>query len=139
MTSAPACCGTGTSRGPWLKALARGCELAQADPAFARTGGGYFGGLDVRPFGILGQMWVRVVQDLALAWPRFLSALGEGRPVGFTAADLVEWQAAWSRSLVSDPLWHARWTLDMQRKWVRFLSMTGRAGEDPRFAGVPQS
>ena len=125
---------------PWLKALARGCDLAQADPAFARTSGSYFGGLDVQPFGILGQMWVRVVQDLALAWPRLLSgARGGERPVGTTVADLVEWQRSWLRSLVSDPLWHARWTVDVQRKSVRLLSTIGRASGDPRFAGIVES
>ena len=123
---------------PWLKALARGCDLAQTDPGFARTGGSYFGGLDVQPFGILGQLWVRVVQDLALAWPRLLSgARGGDRPAGTSVAELIEWQTSLLRSLLSDPLWHARWTIDVQRKWVRLLSTTGHAGEDPRFAGIP--
>ena len=75
---------------PWLKALARGCELASADPEFARTGGAYFGGLDVRPFGILGQMWLRVVEDSRCAWPRSLT----GAARGTTLTDLVGWQAA---------------------------------------------
>jgi hypothetical protein len=123
--------------GPWLKALARGCELAAADKGFARTGGSYFGGVDVRPFGILGQMWLRIVQDLVLAWPRFLrGAGGGGRAQGTTVRDLVEWEAAWMRSFAADPLWHVRWTADVQRKWLRVLSTTGRAGGDPRFEGV---
>ncbi len=122
---------------PWLKALARGCELAQADPAFARTGGSYFGGLDIRPFGILGHVWVRVVQDLLLAWPRLLGGLGRTRASRATSVgDLIEWQAAWSRSLVADPLWHARWTMDVQRKSVRLLSAMRSAGSDPRAAGL---
>lgn len=122
---------------PWLKALARGCELAASDQGFARTGGSYFGGLDVQPFGILGQMWVRIVQDLALAWPRLLrGGGGRGRPAGTSLGDLVEWQLAWTRSLVSDPLWHARWTADVQRKWLRVLSTSGHTASDPRFAGV---
>jgi hypothetical protein len=122
---------------PWLKALARGCELAQADPAFARTGGSYFGGLDIRPFGILGHVWVRVVQDLLLAWPRLLGGLGRTRASRATSVgDLIEWQAAWSRSLVADPLWHARWTMDVQRKSVLLLSAMRSAGSDPRAAGL---
>jgi len=115
---------------PWLKALARGCELAQADEDFARLGGGYFGGLDIQPFGILGAMWVRVIQDVGSAWPRLLTGGG-----GTTVADLVEWQAAWTRSFVADPLWHTRWTLDVQRKWLRLLA-AAPGGADPRLAGI---
>jgi geranylgeranyl reductase family protein len=122
---------------PWLKALARGCELAEADPAFARTGGSYFGGLDVRPFGIMAHVWVRVVQDLLLAWPRLLGGLGRTCDSRATSVgDLIEWQAAWSRSLVADPLWHARWAMDVQRKSVRLLSTMHGAGTDPRAAGL---
>lgn len=117
---------------PWLKALGRGCDLAQADEDFARTGGGYFGGLDIQPFGILGAVWVRVIQDVAGAWPRLLT----GRGGGTTVSDLVEWQAAWSRSFIADPLWHTRWTLDVQRKWLRLLAAAPGAGEDPRLAGI---
>ena len=120
--------------GPWLKALARGCELASADPEFARTGGAYFGGLDVRPFGILGQVWLRVVEDLALAWPRSLT----GAARGTTLTDLVGWQAALLQSLLAEPLWHTRWAADVQRKWLRVLA-PGARGEDPRYSGVASS
>jgi hypothetical protein len=121
---------------PWLKALARGCELAQADSDFARTGGSYFGGQDVRPFGILGHMWVRMAQDLALAWPRSLAELFDaGRSRAPTVADLIDWQVAWSRSLLADPLWHTHWTMDVQRKWIRLLAAMTRTRQDPRAVG----
>jgi geranylgeranyl reductase family protein len=120
---------------PWLKALARGCELAQADPAFARTGGSYFGGLDIQPAGILAHIWVRVMQDLLLAWPRLIGGLGRTRESRATSVgDLIEWQVAWSRSLVADPLWHASWTMDVQRKSLGLLSTLH--GSDPRAAGL---
>jgi geranylgeranyl reductase family protein len=121
---------------PWLKALARGCELAQADPDFARTGGSYFGGLDVRPFGILASVWLRVIEDVVLAWPRSLGGFGRGggsRPT--SVGDLFEWQTAWSRSFLADPLWHTRWTLDVQRKLVSLTSLPVRE-RDPRATGV---
>ena len=121
---------------PWLTALGRGCELAQADAEFARTAGSYFGGPDVKPFGILGQMWVRIVQDLLFAWPRFVGGLAGEGSTATSVGDLIEWQAAWSRSLLADPLWHMRWTMDVQRKSVRLLSMMERAGSDPRAAGL---
>ncbi len=122
---------------PWLKALARGCELAQADPAFARTGGSYFGGLDIRPFGILSHVWARVAQDLLLAWPRSIGGLARtGDSRATSVGDVIEWQAAWSRSLLADPLWHVRWTMDVQRKSVRLLSKLNAGSSDPRAAGL---
>ena len=123
---------------PWLKALARGCDVAQGDRPFARTAGSYFGGLDVRPYGILGHMWGRIVLDLALLLPRLLSrGAGGSRRSGTTVADLLEWHTAWSRSLMDDPLWHLRWTMDVQRKWVRLLATTPARGRDPRAGGWP--
>jgi menaquinone-9 beta-reductase len=122
---------------PWLKALARGCELAQAEPAFAEGGGGYFGGLDVRPFGILAHIWTRVAGDVVLAGPRSFGALLRQRGSNATTVgDLVAWQAAWLRSLAADPLWHARWTMDVQRKSVRVLSRLQPTAADPRAAGL---
>ena len=85
----------------------------------------------MRPFGILGQMWVRIAEDLALAWPRLLGRGSSGTTVG----DLLDWQLAWTRSLLSDPLWHARWSADVQRQ-VGALARGGALGADPRFAGV---
>jgi geranylgeranyl reductase family protein len=123
---------------PWLRALARGCELAQKDPEFALVGGSYFGGLDIWPRGILGQIWVRIAQDLVLMWPRSAAQLlgPKTQATGATIVDLVEWQGAWSRSALRDPLWHARWSMDLQRKWVRVLASMARATIDPRAAGL---
>jgi hypothetical protein len=120
---------------PWLKALARGCDLAAGDEEFARTGGSYFGGLDVRPFGILTQLWARIAADLALALPRLPVGHGRGGPKAATAFDLVEWQVAWSRSLFADPLWHVRWSMDVQRKTLGVLSTLHPIASDPRAAG----
>jgi flavin-dependent dehydrogenase len=117
----------------WLNTLARGCELAQTDQAWARTGGSYFGGLDIRPVGILAQVWIRLVPELLFAWPRSLGGVASRRAT--TVAELIEWQSAWSRSFVADPLWHARWQMDVQRKSLRLASMN--AARDPRAAGIP--
>lgn len=121
---------------PWLRAFARGCELAQADPAFARVGGSYFGGLDIQPFGILSSVWVRLVEDVLLAWPRAFGGLPPrpgSRPTSI--GDLVDWQAAWSRSFVADPFWHTRWAWDVQRK-LQTLVSSRLVRRDPRAAGL---
>jgi hypothetical protein len=121
---------------PWLKAFARGCELAQADVDFALTSGGVFGGMDVRPIGIMSQMSSHIALELAMAWPRFLGRLAGRRDDGATTlGDLVEWQLAWWRSLRADPLWHTRWAMDVQRESLRLLSRLPSAREDPRIAG----
>jgi len=122
---------------PWLTAFGRGCELATSDPAFALTSGGVFGGLDLRPLGVLAQMTARVGRELALAWPRFIGRVAGGGSDGLTVTDLVDWQAAWWRSLRDDPFWHARWSLDVQREGMRLLSGLSDGGEDPRLAGPP--
>jgi hypothetical protein len=123
---------------PWLRALARGCQVAQADAGFARTSGSYFGGLEIRPFDILGQVWLRSIEDVLLAWPRLFSSATRGarREAGTSPSDLIEWQAAISRSILSDPVWHLRWTLDMQRQWSKLLQTAASAPRDPRAEGV---
>jgi geranylgeranyl reductase family protein len=126
---------------PSLKALARGCDLAQADAGFARMSGSFFGGQDIQPVGILGQMWARIIQDVLLAWPRFLSGVTRSsrRPSGTSPGDLIEWQAALSRSALSDPLWHARWMIDVQRQLAGLLATAARTRRDPRAVGLLQS
>lgn len=121
-------------RRPWLKALARGCQVAQADRDFARTSGSYFGGLEIRPLDIIGQVWQRSLVDLLLAWPRFLA--GERSNVT-TPGDLVRWQVSLGSSLLNDPSWHMRWTLDMERAWTRLLAGAAAHEGDPRPAGPP--
>ncbi|HWX96966.1 MAG TPA: NAD(P)/FAD-dependent oxidoreductase [Solirubrobacteraceae bacterium] len=123
---------------PWLRALARGCQVAQTDEGFARTSGSYFGGLEIRPFDILGQVWLRSIEDVLLAWPRLLSG-GDRRRPGTSPADLIEWQTAMSRSLLRDPVWHVRWMLDMQRQWTKLLETAAGATRDPRADGLLQS
>ncbi len=120
--------------GPWLDALARGCELAQADPGFARDAGGYFGGQDVRASRVLTAVAGAVLRDAVLAWPRAMSSVvGRSRPQGLT--ELVAWQSAWARSLLHDPVWHLRWAMDVQRAWVGLLADGLASRGDPRAVG----
>jgi flavin-dependent dehydrogenase len=121
-------------RGPWLKALARGCQVAQRDGDFARTSGSYFGGLEIRPLDIIGQVWQRSLVDLLLAWPRFLA--GE-RAEMTTPGDLLQWQVALGVSVIGDPGWHIGWALDMEQAWARLLAGAATHSEDPRPAGPP--
>lgn len=120
--------------GPWLDGLARGCELAQADPTFAREASAYFGGEDLRPSGVLTAMAAAVLRDVILAWPRTVSSLA-GRSRGTSLTDLVAWQSAWARSLLADPIWHLRWAMEVQRKWVALMADGMASSGDPRAIG----
>jgi len=123
---------------PWLKVMARGCELAQTDEEFAVTSSSYFGGLEVRPTAILGQVWLRSLQEALLAWPRLISGTADAaaRRHRASPAELLEWQAALARSMLSDPLWHMRWTLDIQARWARVLETAAGGARDRRAEGL---
>jgi len=125
---------------PWLKALARGCRLAQDEKRFARTSGSFFGGLDIRSLDIIGEVWTYSIKDALEAWPRFLarfSGIQQG-PRPTTVGDLVEWNARMLRSALADPAWHAAWLTEMQDRWPDVLASAPAGGEaDPRASGLP--
>jgi geranylgeranyl reductase family protein len=114
-----------TLAGPWLKALAHACRLAQADRTFAQGAGGFFGGFDVRPFDILMHIWRRFGSDLLLA--------GTAAP---SLSELIDWQAASFRSLAADPSWHTGWLMQVQRKSLSLLSTLDPTAADPRAEGL---
>lgn len=124
---------------PWLKAFARGCEVGRDDPDFAATVGSFFGGHDVRPVDMLREVSGRILEDVLLAWPRLLEGRdgSTSRTHPTSPGDLIEWQVALARSLVSDPFWHAAWTVDVQTHWARWFAAGRSGGPDPRAAGVP--
>jgi menaquinone-9 beta-reductase len=117
---------------PWLRALERGCALAQGDPGFARTAGSTFGGLEVRPASILGHLWLCTAQEITLAVSRLIADAPDDADV----APLVDWQTGLAKSLLTDPLWHAAWLVDVQRAWLRAVAAMARPGGDPRPKGL---
>jgi geranylgeranyl reductase family protein len=122
---------------PWLQALAQGCQLAAEDDSFARTTTNFFGGLDIRPLDIIGQVWAHCMEDALLAWPRMLGLTGAPRGRQTTSpGDLIEWQAGLWRSALSDPRWHARWMLELQQSWTSLLANVASARVDPRAHGL---
>jgi hypothetical protein len=112
----------------WKKALMRGCVLAQRDLKFASVAGSCFGGLEVNPSGILGEIYAKTVETL----------LSGNRATGdaFALHEIAGWLTnSWS-SLLKDPFWHARWAMDVQRKWIRALSIIRKGLPDPRVNGL---
>lgn len=123
---------------PWLKAVARGCELAQRDEDFARTTVACFGGLEINPSGVLAQIWTNTALELATLCPRGMLAFiqGQPNPLLSTAHELIGWQINGWKSLLDDPVWHAGWMLDLERKWLHALSIMSEAKADPRADGL---
>jgi geranylgeranyl reductase family protein len=123
---------------PWLKLLARGCEVAQRDEAFGRVGGTYFGGLETNPYGILSTIWLKMARELMALAPRSLSAIVQGGkpPLPAAVLDMGEWQLSWWRSFLQEPAWSAAWLLDLQRKWLQTIEVLTAKASDPRSAGL---
>jgi hypothetical protein len=116
----------------------RGCALAQADRQFAATAGACFGGLDVNPSGILGEMWMKTAESLMNIGPQSLLEFVDGKTTGaaLTLQEATGWMMdAWG-SLLNDPSWHASWTMDVQGKWLNALSIMSKRLPDPRVRGV---
>jgi len=124
--------------GSWKKALVRGCALAQNDTQFAAKVGACFGGLEVNPAGILAEVWEKTAESLMAIGPNGVLALMTGN-IG-TATSAVEEGAGWLtdswKSLYRDFWWHAGWAMDVQRKWLRALSVMSKGETDPRIRGV---
>jgi hypothetical protein len=125
----------------WLRVMARGAEMAQSDGEFARICSSYFGGLEIRPFTIMGHAWMGGVREALQAWPRVFA--GErGTPTGpqqTSPAEPIQWQAALAQSMLSDPAWHLRWTLDVGHRWSRVLQTASSGARDRRADGVPMT
>ena len=122
----------------WLKAVARGCELAQRDRDFAHTTGACFGGLEIDPSGVLSQLWINMAAELATLAPRSLMAFIEGtpNPLSATVREIIGWQVNGWKSFLADPVWHAGWMLDLEKKWLHALAVMSRSGLDPRAKGL---
>lgn len=124
----------------WLSAVSRGCEVAQKDADFARTAGACFGGLEIEPTGVLWHVWKNVGWELAGSVPRTLLAMMEGK-TGHTFAAAEDWWllqlSAWN-SLIDDPIWHASWLIDLQKKWLHAVALMYKQDGDPRSVGLAQ-
>ena len=119
----------------WLGVVARGCEMAMRDPAFAGRGGAAFGGLDVRPLDIVSRMWAKSLGHMTAESSRVVSEMAAGRFTPIAGIlDVGRWYTAWWSSLAEDPKWHAAWTSEVMRKWIALLG-TVRL-KDPRARGL---
>ncbi|UCH64123.1 MAG: NAD(P)/FAD-dependent oxidoreductase [Fidelibacterota bacterium] len=122
----------------WLKAIARGYELAQKDEHFARISGAGFGGMEVDPLNIAAQIWVKIIGVLTTHGSQspFSPITGETNSISANLSDLAAWQASWWRSVASDPIWHTSWAMDISQKWLKLITTIPGAAMDPRANGL---
>jgi hypothetical protein len=124
----------------WLKAVARGCELAAQDPDYAKVTGATFGGMEIDPFNIGSQVWAKTIGELTTIGTHSLFGLVTGNTNSMfeTFSDLVAWQVSGWTSIVSDPIWHVSWTSDVSKKWLRLITSMAAGTKDPRAVGILQ-
>ncbi|WP_309604885.1 NAD(P)/FAD-dependent oxidoreductase [Phenylobacterium sp.] len=107
----------------WWRSTLRGFEKAQSDPDFARVAGSAFGGLNLQPQAIVGQIWSSIFAHLAQGGVQAIGDLisGRGFRAGGLAGDVEAWQRAWSASLKDDAAWHFSWLADVAKALGRVL------------------
>jgi geranylgeranyl reductase family protein len=114
----------------------KGFERAQVQRSFGEISGTSFGGLNVQPLAMTGQLlWSLAEHFVRGGATAFVDAIG-GR--GFTAngavEDLLAWQRGWRASTSHDLAWHMAWLGDI-------VSAMGKLGpsflmdENPRLRG----
>ncbi len=120
----------------FLSTSRRGFEVAQNDPDFARVAGSTFGGLNLQPLLIIGQMWSGVLKHAVGGGVQAFSDLLGGRVgrSGGLMADMAAWERGWSASIKHDAAWHFSWLKDVVKKSVR-LQTTLWNPENPRVRG----
>lgn len=120
----------------WWRSTLRGFEKAQADDAFARVAGSAFGGLNLQPQRIVGQIWSSIFSHVFQGGTRALEDLlsGRGMRAGDLAGDVEAWREAWKASLDDDPSWHFSWLADVAKTLAKALPSL-MTDTTPRVAG----
>jgi geranylgeranyl reductase family protein len=122
----------------WLNAVARGCEVAQKDLNFGRTAGACFGGLEIEPANVIWEVWKNVASEIFLSGARTAFGIVSGSSDEYfgLVEDWWRWQLNGWQSLMDDPIWHAGWLLDLQKKWLRASALMSKRTGDPRSVGL---
>jgi geranylgeranyl reductase family protein len=119
-----------------VRSTRRGFEKAQGDRDFGRVAGAAFGGLNVQPQAMIGQMWTSMAAHLLDGGKAALRDLMAGRGLSRSglAGDFAAWQRGWNASLQDDAAWHFSWLADIVRAMAR-LRPSLTTAENPRLRG----
>lgn len=118
-----------------FRSTRQGFERAQHDHAFGAVSGTAFGGLNVQPLAMIGQIWRGLFEHLTAKGPGALLALASGRGgSNELAGDWLAWQRGWRASLAADPRWHMAWLGDIAAA-IGQLGPSLLTAENPRLRG----
>ncbi len=118
-----------------FRSTRQGFERAQHDHDFASVSGTAFGGLNVQPLAMIGQVWMAIAETLVRQGPGALLALAGGRNSGNElAGDWLAWQRGWRASVADDAAWHVRWLGDIMAAAGK-LGPSLKTRENPRLRG----
>lgn len=119
-----------------FRATRQGFEEAQADREFGRIAGAGFGGLNVQPLAMAGEIWKKVSAHLLKGGIAELVRLASGRGIasGTIVADMALFRNGWRASRNDDPEWHHEWLCDLFRSVGR-LGPSMKMAENPRVRG----
>jgi hypothetical protein len=120
----------------WMRSTYRGFQAAQADPDFGRVAGTTFGGLNLQPLAVLGQVWRNIFAYLAEGGTQAIRGLmtGRGPTDGGLFGDLAAWERGWRQSIADDPAWHFHWLGDVAKAMARVQPLLGGSA-NPRTLG----
>ncbi len=120
----------------FLGATERGFREATDDPDFAAVSGASFGGLDLAPLSIVGQITAKILKYSLAETPRALGYLLHGRLGGPLATDARAWTTGWNASFSDDPRWHVNWMADILEAAAKVQPALSTP-VNPRRAGPP--
>jgi hypothetical protein len=90
--------------------------------------------LEIEPANVIWEVWKNMASEMVMSSAK--AAFG-GMNFG-SIEDLWQWQLSTWQSLLDDPIWHASWVLDLQKKWLRAWALMTKRTTDPRSVGLAQ-
>jgi hypothetical protein len=83
---------------------------------------------------IMVNVWEKTTRELTNLGAQSLFGMftGNTKPAVEVLDSLLGWQYSWWNSVMSDPVWHASWTADIAKKWLKLARTIAVSGEDPR-------
>jgi len=121
----------------FLSVTRQGWQEAADDPNFAQVSGTLFGGLELRPLAVIGQIGFKISRYLAEGAAAMVQDLlmGKASRSNRFVNDYRLWQRGMRISMLRDPRWHMAWVADIANKaaQLRWTSDNPRVrGPDPR-------